>query len=40
VASAYLAISIPAAPDEAELEKKQGIFEGICKPKGKNHDSR
>jgi hypothetical protein len=23
-----------------ELEKKQGIFEGIFKPKGKNHDSR
>ena len=22
-----------------ELEKKQGIFEGIFKPKGKNHDS-
>jgi hypothetical protein len=23
-----------------ELEKKQGIFEGIFKQKGKNHDSR
>ena len=23
-----------------ELEKKQGIFEGILKPKGKNHDNR
>ena len=23
-----------------ELEKKQEIFEGIFKPKGKNHDSR